>query len=208
MPTTWEEHEIREIVEEFKAVTIPVNVSVEAHQVVLDTAQVRAILSKASAIALGDCQCRIKVGACDRPIDVCMDLNEWAKEAVEKGKAREISLGEALHVLERSHEAGLVHLAYRREGEDFTIICSCCGCCCHHMVALKTFGYHDAIAKSDFVVEVDQSLCTGCGLCVERCQFGAWTRRGESVTLERGRCFGCGLCVSACPQETLSLVRR
>jgi hypothetical protein len=49
---------------------------------------------------------------CDSPLEVCLDMNEVAERQIELGWAREITLDETLRVLEKTHEAGLVHMAY------------------------------------------------------------------------------------------------
>lgn len=208
MPNEWEEKELKRLLEKYTAVTIPVKVSIDAKQQVLDTENVKKILSNAEMIALQDCYCREIIKNCDKPLEVCISLDEGAVYAIEKEGAREVSLKEALAVLEMSHKAGLVHLAYHREGEDCKIICSCCSCCCHHLIGLMQFGYHEAVVKSDFVAKVEESLCTGCGLCVDRCQFGAWGNGDNDAVLDCERCFGCGLCVSSCPAGAVSLVKR
>ncbi|HIJ17776.1 MAG TPA: CoB--CoM heterodisulfide reductase iron-sulfur subunit A family protein, partial [Thermoplasmata archaeon] len=58
-------------------------------------------------------------------------------------------------------------------------------------------------------VEVDESLCVGCGLCVEQCPYGA----PELIQNEEGRtrariiealCHGCGTCAASCPQNAIT----
>lgn len=208
MPREWEEHEMRELLEKYTAVTIPVKVSLDAQQQVFNTGRVKEILSTAQVISLLGCYCRETLQNCDKPVEVCIGLNEEAEYLIEKEGAKEIRLEEALKVLEMSHKAGLVHLAYHRKGEECTIICSCCSCCCHHLSGLNRFGYHEAVVKSDFVAAVEKSLCNDCGVCVERCQFGAWERGEDGVVFNDDHCFGCGLCVTTCPVGAVSLVER
>ncbi|MCD4828912.1 MAG: 4Fe-4S binding protein [Candidatus Cloacimonetes bacterium] len=50
---------------------------------------------------------------------------------------------------------------------------------------------------------IDQSACTGCGLCVEACPHNAiYVNNGVAVILQ-ARCKQCGLCVNACPQNAI-----
>ena len=106
--------ELIEEVNSHTAVTIPVDIRIEAQQ---------------------------KIQRCDAPIDVCLNLDNEAKDFIIKGLAKRISLKEALKALKRSHEAGLVHIAYTFKGrEKPEVICSCCSCCCHSMSALVRFG--------------------------------------------------------------------
>ena len=137
-------------------------------------------------------------------------LGEMAEIVLENGKRSEMTSEEALVALRASHEAGLVHLAYRKPGEETTVFCSCCSCCCWFLNALKRFDYHDAIVESSHVAKQDGERCIGCGACVERCPFDAWAaaRNGDRPSLNPDKCFGCGVCVSGCPVGAISFVPR
>jgi len=208
MERTWEEEDLKAMLDKYDAITIPVNISFEGNQQVLDMEQVKYLLTRATLISVRDCYCRETLKNCDKPLRACLSLNAAAISGIEEGEAEEISFQEAIQILEKSHEAGLVHLAYNIKDEECDIICSCCSCCCHHLSALTRFGYHDAVIKSDFISQCDQSLCSDCGVCVERCQFMARDQDENGVHFKQENCFGCGLCVSSCPTGALSLVRR
>lgn len=209
--------EVAQAVDRYTARTIPVHASVQGKQVVLSEPEMEALLAGAQLIALGNCDCRQKQGQCDAPLEVCISLNGWAQEMIMRGNSRPVSLPEALDALRRSHQVGLVHLAYRQGEEEVGQVCSCCSCCCWFLNVLKCFDYHDAIAESAFIAAFEPALCNGCGVCLGRCQFGAWERRNpfsgrkrvsSGVHFNPARCFGCGLCVSACPTGAVSLVER
>ncbi len=58
-------------------------------------------------------------------------------------------------------------------------------------------------------VEVDESLCVGCGLCVELCPYGApeLIQNAEGRTRARiveALCHGCGTCAASCPQNAIT----
>jgi ferredoxin len=199
---------VAEAVDHYTATTIPVRVEVDMKQVVLNLDEAERLLRAAESIALGPCGCRTEKGNCDGPVDVCLTLDEESDRVWEG--FRHVSAEEALDALRTSHEAGLVHLAYRKPGQESTILCSCCSCCCWFLNALKHFDYHDAVVESSHVAEQDDRLCVGCGACVERCPFGAWTpaRNGDRPSLNREKCFGCGLCVSGCTPGAISFVPR
>src|SRR4030042_1977257 len=115
--------ELRDIAGEIEvALTVPVNVEVEAEHRVYDLSEVREVLGGARMIVLQDCGCRADHGNCDSPLDTCLSLDEDAEEALRAGRynAREVGLEEALEVLRRSHEAGLVHMAYTLKGQGYT----------------------------------------------------------------------------------------
>lgn len=184
---------------------------VDLKQAVLHLEEAERILGEARSIALGPCACRKEKRNCDAPIDTCLTLNESSDRAIETWEGfRYVSADEALAALRASHEAGLVHLAYRKPGDATTVFCSCCSCCCWFLNALKRFDYHDAIVEASHVAEQDAERCIACGACVERCPFDAWNpdQNGGRPSLSRERCFGCGVCVSGCPVGAISFVPR
>lgn len=63
------------------------------------------------------------------------------------------------------------------------------------------------IARSAFELVIESESCTGCGECIERCQFGALSLQDQACVVEYGRCMGCGLCAAACPAGALHLER-
>jgi Pyruvate/2-oxoacid:ferredoxin oxidoreductase delta subunit len=208
MADDWTPEEL-ENVRTMKAVTVPVNMLFKGQEQILDLSEMEKILREAKAISLGECGCRKKYKKCDSPLDVCLSLDKQADEFVEKGLARKVSLAEALDALRRSHEAGLVHIAYTFEGQEKpNVVCSCCSCCCQTMSALVRFGMPNVLATSNYVASVDAETCINCGKCVERCEFGARTLDGNKMVYDSAKCFGCGLCVTTCPTKSTTLVKR
>ncbi len=206
----WTKEELEEeYVNTMTAVTIPVNIHIEGQQRILDLSEMKEILREAKTISLGECGCRKKWKKCDAPLDVCISLDKEAEDSINSGLARKANLQQALDALERSHSAGLVHIAYIFEGnEKPDIVCSCCSCCCHSMSALIRFGIPDAVISSKYVAVNNQETCTNCGTCVERCQFKARHLKDDKLIYNKNRCFGCGVCVSTCPTESISLTKR
>ncbi len=194
-----------------KAVTIPVNIEIGYEHKVYNFSEMKAILENANRIAVQDCGCKTEYNNCDAPRDVCISLDWSADELTEKDfqNSRELNIDEAIEVLKRSHEAGLVHLAYTMKGEDRpSIICSCCPCCCHTLGSLVRNGVHTEILASKYIAEHDRSRCLECGKCAERCAFQARQMREGRLVYEQSKCFGCGLCLSTCPTEAISLALR
>ena len=190
--------------------TIPVNVEIEAEHLVLSFENVKQILGKARTISVMDCACRMKFGHCDAPVNVCIDMDETAERNIRNGIAREITLDEALDILRKTHEAGLVPLALS-QGEFYepgviNSICSCCSCCCTLLSRIVRFGLASHILTSQTISVTDPSDCTECGVCVDRCQFGAREMVDGSLSFNPELCFGCGLCVSTCPTNAITLV--
>lgn len=209
----WPSEHLEYISENYKAgITVPVNVKIEAGQHVLNMENVKQILSSARIISVMDCYCRLTYGHCAAPTSVCLDLNEAAESnlANEEMGAREISYREALDILEKTYEAGLVHMAYGH-GELYepgvvNSICSCCTCCCGVLSGVLRFGLFPHLLTSHALAVTDRSFCIDCGDCVDRCQFRAREIVDGLLSFDRDLCFGCGLCISTCPTDSITLV--
>jgi NAD-dependent dihydropyrimidine dehydrogenase PreA subunit len=72
------------------------------------------------------------------------------------------------------------------------------------------YGITPGCLKSPWVATVDFDDCNGCGVCVQRCQFGAikFEVTTEKTNVDQFKCFGCGLCETACPTEAIDLLDR
>lgn len=204
----WNEKELRKHTEDMVAVTVPVNIHIEGKQKILDLMVAEKLLTSARVISLGNCDCRTKMKKCDAPLDVCLCLDKYAEDLIKSGDARAVSVEQALDALRRSHEAGLVHLAFTNKGDERPFaICSCCSCCCHALSSLLRFNI-PAVAESEHVAFQDEERCADCGICVGRCQFDARRLVDGKLVFNGAKCFGCGLCVTACPTEAISLIER
>ncbi len=203
---------VQEITEEFKEViVIPVNRTFEGENRVYSFAEMKEILESANKIASGLCGCKRKYENCDAPKDGCISLDAWADDFLENEPTteHEISVEEALELLQKSHEAGLVHISYTmKDDEKPGLICSCCPCCCHTLGSLIRNGTHPMMLTSKYIAVNDDQLCVQCGKCVERCVFGSREVKDDILVYDDSMCFGCGLCVSTCPDSAISLVPR
>jgi len=211
-PRDYTEERLREIADDLeKAVTVPVNVMVEAEHRVYDLSEMKEILGAAEKIVLEDCGCKTEYSNCDSPMRVCLSLNIAAEQALkfEEYNPQEVSLGEAAEALEMSHREGLIHMAYTMKGDDRpTVICSCCPCCCHTLGGLLRFGISTQVLTSSYVAEDEVESCIDCGVCVDRCVFMARSMTDGEMLYDVSNCFGCGLCVSTCPTDAIGLVPR
>ena len=168
------------------------------------------ILAAADVIALAPCDCRANEQACDAPFDACLTLNEAARRTAETSPgARYVTFAGACETLRMSHEAGLVHLAYRQDSGPVTEFCSCCSCCCWVLRRVRKLGAFDAITPSAYITVRDDGACISCGRRIERCPFGAWTasNAGKPAFVE-ANCYECGVCVTTCLSDALALVER
>jgi Pyruvate/2-oxoacid:ferredoxin oxidoreductase delta subunit len=187
---------------------VPVNIVIPARQRVLTDQQVREILTTSDSIGITDCGCRLAEGNCDNPVDVCITVGMSAEDIASDEDTRKISIGEALEVLDRTAEEGLVHITLWDGSHTPYAICSCCPCCCHELLAMSRFGYSDQVIVSDFIADHDKEACTGCGTCVTRCHFGAFTETEDGVLYQAEKCFGCGLCALTCPVDAINMTVR
>lgn len=185
---------------------IPVGVSIEARTNVLPFESVKEIIDNAKSISVTNCTCRLSMRECDRPLEACLQVNKAADYNIARGTGRELTKEQALDLLKECEEAGLIHVTMNRAKAD-NFICNCCPCCCQTMPVLLKGGIH-VIDPSRFLASIDEDACSGCGVCHERCYFGAitWTDgEGSASQVEPGKCMGCGLCLVTCPEEAIEL---
>jgi electron transport complex protein RnfB len=186
---------------------IPVGSSVESVSNIHPYEEVKEFISHSECFALADCACRVSVAKCDKPRDVCLIFDAGAKFLIEKGYAREITRDEAFAVLDRSEEAGLVHMSGNTKSKTY-FICNCCPCCCTIMRGLTQLKNPHAFYTSSYLAVLDSGECISCGACTERCPMVAISIDDESSAIDENMCIGCGLCVSSCPVSAISLVKR
>jgi ferredoxin len=174
---------------------------------VLPYDDVKKVLLESKSFYVRDCVCRVERQLeghdCHFPTRMCMsfsnDENAFGDQA--------ISQAEALALLDKSEEVGLVHTVSNWAG-GISYICNCCGCCCGILRGVTEFGVVNAVAYANYVAVVDETLCRGCAVCEERCQVTAITVVDGISQVTAPRCIGCGLCVTGCPEHALSLVRK
>jgi heterodisulfide reductase subunit A-like polyferredoxin len=168
------------------------------------------IVEKGKSWGVRDCICRVQkelVGdPCHHPKENCLVIApiEGAFDTSEVDRA--LTKEEALQILIDAEDAGLVHTTGNYQSNSY--ICNCCTCSCGVLRSVAEFNYIAGIAKSDFLAIVDENLCTGCGDCLERCQFNAMNVDGPVCEVDPDYCVGCGLCVPVCPENALVLQRR
>ncbi len=185
---------------------IPVGLAVPARAQILDFESLADIIAKAKKIAVTKCTCRLSMRLCERPLEVCLQVNRGAEYTITRGSGREVSKDEAMTILRQSEEAGLIHVTVNRQDVN-NFICNCCPCCCQTMPVLLKYGTY-VIDPSRYTAGIDAEACSGCGACHERCYFKAisWTEgEGSPSLVDPAKCMGCGLCLVTCPTQAISL---
>ncbi len=59
------------------------------------------------------------------------------------------------------------------------------------------------------IIRIDESKCTGCGLCIPNCAEGSLEiRNGKAVLVKEALCDGLGACLGHCPEGALIIEER
>jgi len=190
--------------------TIPINTELVSEWPVFPYEDALNIIDSQKKIALAPCICRTmarKAGeGCDKPLEACFLFGSHASYYVDNGMGRYIDKDEAKAIIKKNDEAGLIMQPFN--SQHVGGMCSCCGCCCGMLRSLKKQASPAEAVKSNYYARVDETLCSGCETCMERCQMDAIAMQADVAVVDVNRCIGCGLCVSTCPTEAMELVKK
>jgi electron transport complex protein RnfB len=189
---------------------IPVSKSISAEMNIMSYEMAESIIKKQSKIVVAPCICRKEqnmVGhGCDRPMETCLALGSGAFFYEQNGIGRSVSQEEALEILNKGIETGLVLQPSNSQKPD--VICMCCGCCCLVLKNLNKMDEPAKVAYTNYYSTVSEDGCTVCGNCEDICQMGAITMEDESAVISLARCIGCGLCVTRCEFDAITLLEK
>jgi ferredoxin len=182
---------------------VPVSEALDARQQILAFEDVRQMVEEADVIAVTNCTCRLTAQKCERPVEICMQLGKAGTYSIDRGTGRQVDKEEAIALLKKAEQAGLIHVTMNRAA-DTHFICNCCNDCCmtFPMLINRQLKMCD---PSRFAARIDASACDACGDCLERCYFGALTMGDESAVVDAEACMGCGLCQVVCPAGAIAL---
>ncbi len=174
---------------------------------VLPYDDVRAILLEAKTFNVNDCICRVQQAqldhVCEYPLHVCLSFSDKERAP----RPGDVSREDALALLDRCEEVGLVH-AVSNVSKGMGYVCNCCGCCCGILRGITAYGIEASIAHANYYAVIDPTFCADCGNCIERCQVKAISEGDGCSVVDVERCIGCGLCVTGCPNDVARLERK
>jgi len=194
--------------------TIDVEKAIDVgEETVLPAQTVEDIIKKFDDIAVGNCFCRQYNDMLGRkckstaPLEVCFTFGKSARHVIQQGFARKVDKKEALDIMQKVKEGGLIHKAYHNKSninEVENSICNCCTCCCDNFNLWK-MGATPILNSTNSLSVVDGEKCTGCGTCEEKCPIGAIVVEDGKAVVTDDHCIGCGVCAFHCPEQAISL---
>lgn len=157
---------------------IPIEMAIEGESRRASYEEVSKYLNENEIFSVSDCSCRtarevIGEGCGHLKEDMCIQLGHAAEYYIRTGRGRKITREEAMEIIKKAEENGLVHQIPNTDGSGKThAICNCCGCSCLALRTAEMFLNPDMV-RSNYVSKVDKTKCVGCGECVEGCQVNA-----------------------------------
>lgn len=189
---------------------IPLQQNLQADIALLPYHRIEEDIRSARIIAVTECVCRKEAALtghqCEHPMENCLSFGVAAEFYIETGMGRQITADEAIAIVKKADESGLVHAG--ANSKHLSNICNCCPCCCASMKGITTRDQdRQKFMNALFEAVVDESQCTACEMCLERCPVDAISVE-EYASVDRNLCLGCGLCASDCSMEAISMLLR
>ena len=174
------------------------------------------VLELCSPVGLIDCVCRKRFRARDERNELeytCMGMGvgmlKWERWPERyKGGVKFVNVAEAKEWNHEMDRRGFVHILMLFGTPYIGGFCQCEYPDCEQIRMAVDFGL--LLTKGHYVAVVDYDKCNGCGICAQRCQFGALKYEVgiQKANIDQLRCYGCGLCETGCPREAIRLVER
>jgi NAD-dependent dihydropyrimidine dehydrogenase PreA subunit len=174
------------------------------------------VLELSTCIGLIACICRKGVRAIDERNEheyTCMGMGvgmlKWERWPERyKGGVKFVNVEEAKEWNHEMDKRGFVHILMLFGAPYIGGFCQCDYPDCGALRNAVDFGI--GTLKSHYVAMVDYDKCNGCGICAQRCQWGALKFEVSSgkANIDLFKCYGCGLCQTGCPRGAIYLVER
>lgn len=175
------------------------------------------VLELCSPLALISCMCRRTRRATDERNEhdyTCLGMGvgmlKWERWPERyKGGAKFLTIEEAKEWNHRLDKKGFVHILMLYGTPYIGGFCQCDFPDCNLIRESVDFGIA-SLLKSHYVAQVDYDVCNGCGICAQRCQFGAlkFEVTSRKANVDQFKCYGCGLCETGCPRKAIALMER
>lgn len=168
---------------------IPIETAIEGNTRRASYEEVSKYLNDNDIFTVTDCSCRT-----DREImgegcghlkeDMCIQMGHAAEYYIRTGRGRQITREEAIEIIQKAEENGLMHQIPNIDGSGKThAICNCCGCGCLSLRTAEMYKNNDMV-RSNYVAKVDKEKCVACGQCVENCPVNA-LKMGQKLCSEK-----------------------
>ena len=198
-------------ISQFRTIPIEESITPENHVANYDELKI-VIENSVEPIGVANCVCRQSKDLIGEPCkqtdmrETCLYFGTVGQLFLSQGWARPINKKEALEILRKAEDNGLVMQAGNTEQPEF--MCACCRCCCEILTKINLVPRPSRIISGNFYAEVNPDLCTGCGTCIERCPINAFKVTDGISKVILKRCIGCGVCVPTCPEEAIQLKKK
>ncbi len=197
-------------------ISLSINEEIEVpEEVIIPTQKVEELIEKFENISVAHCFCRHHKDLLGKPCkqtnlrENCFTFGKSAKYVAEQGFGRSISKEEALEIMKKSEDDGLVHKAFHPHSDITkveTSICNCCKDCCGTLEWWR-MGIVALINSTNHLSQIDPDLCSGCGTCVEKCPVDAIELNESDIAeVNAEYCIGCGVCAHFCPENAITLL--
>ena len=155
--------------------TVPVQKALDTTQNIAAFDDAVELLKSKSLIVVTDCICRkhkqIIDAGCGKPMEACFMFGSMAQYYLDHDMGRQIPFDEAVQILTQAQEAGLVTQPATSQNPGG--MCNCCGDCCGVLSALNACPKPADLVFSNYQATVNRENCTGCEICIDRCQMNA-----------------------------------
>jgi Na+-translocating ferredoxin:NAD+ oxidoreductase subunit B len=192
--------------------TVPIYETIPDKNTVAPYDNIREVVGQQESISVADCYCdlnrKLRGESFTEPMERCFLFGFYADYLIENGYGRKVSSEEALEILDRCKDAGLV--CNTSDLENPVFICNCTDYCGANICRSNVPGpWAEYVRLHNYYATVDPDRCTGCESCMNRCHLKAISMNEEGVAnVNEKVCVACGQCVVNCPVEALSLRKR